>query len=121
MLWLAEFQSLMAVHYHFRMHYGHQPPTRRSIRFWENKLRTTGSLLSVKSPGKTWTSEENVNRIREAVQRSPCKSVCAAGLQLYINNMLKQHQLLNNICVSAIGNIKSNEGYKIKMIAFEIQ
>ncbi|PSN43230.1 hypothetical protein C0J52_23979 [Blattella germanica] len=27
-------------------------PTRKNIRFWDNKLRTTGSLLRVKSPGK---------------------------------------------------------------------
>jgi hypothetical protein len=36
-----------------------------------NKLRTTGSLLHVKSSGKTWVSEQNVSRIREAFQRSP--------------------------------------------------
>jgi hypothetical protein len=41
-------------------------------------------LLCVKSPGKTWTSEENVNRIREAFQRSLHKSICAASLQLQI-------------------------------------
>jgi hypothetical protein len=33
-----------------------------NIWFWGNKLRTTGSLLHVKSPGKTQSSEENVNR-----------------------------------------------------------
>jgi hypothetical protein len=57
-LWLAELQSLTGVQHHFKMQYGHQPPTQKSIRFWDNKLRTTGSLLCVKSPGKTWTSEE---------------------------------------------------------------
>jgi hypothetical protein len=37
------------------------------------KLRTTSSLLRVKSPGKAWTSEENINPIREAIQRGPLK------------------------------------------------
>jgi hypothetical protein len=37
----------------FRMQYGRQPPTRKSIRFWDNKLRTTGSLLRVKFHGKS--------------------------------------------------------------------
>jgi hypothetical protein len=60
-LWLAELQSLTVVQRRFRTQYGSQPPTRKSIQFWDNKLRTTGSLLHVKS-------EENVNRIREAFQ-----------------------------------------------------
>jgi hypothetical protein len=43
--------------------YGRQPHMRKSIWFWDKKLRTTGSLLGVKSPRKTQTSEENVNHI----------------------------------------------------------
>jgi hypothetical protein len=33
------------------------------IRFWDNKLGTTSSLLHVQSPEKARTSEENINRI----------------------------------------------------------
>jgi hypothetical protein len=58
MLWLAELQPLTVVKCRFRMQYVRQPPTRKSIRFWDNKLRTISSLLHVKSPGKTQTSEE---------------------------------------------------------------
>jgi hypothetical protein len=47
-------------------------------------MRTTGSLLHVKSPGKTWISEENVNRIREVFQQNWRKSIRAASLQLQI-------------------------------------
>ncbi|PNF43421.1 hypothetical protein B7P43_G13453, partial [Cryptotermes secundus] len=47
-----------------------------SIRIWDNKLRTTRSLLRVKSP------EENVNRFRGAFQRSPRKPIRPASLQL---------------------------------------
>ncbi|PSN32315.1 hypothetical protein C0J52_27231 [Blattella germanica] len=78
-LWLAELQSVTSVQRRFRTRYGYHPPTRKSIRFWDNKLRTTGSLLRVKSPGKPWTSDEKVDRIREAFQRSPRKSVRAAS------------------------------------------
>jgi hypothetical protein len=70
--------------------YGHQPPTRKSIQFWDNKLRTTGSLLRVKSPG---ISEENFNRIREAFPRSPHESICAASLQLQIPHSTVQDEL----------------------------
>jgi hypothetical protein len=62
-LWLAKLQFLTVVYRRFRRQYGRQPPTRESIRFWNNKLTTTGSLLCVKSPGKTWISEEIVNQI----------------------------------------------------------
>ncbi|PSN55540.1 hypothetical protein C0J52_20114 [Blattella germanica] len=78
-LWLAELQSVTSVQRRFRTRYGCHPPTRKSIRFWDNKLRTTGSLLRVKSPGKPRTSDETVDRIREAFQRSPRTSVRAAS------------------------------------------
>ncbi|PSN47258.1 hypothetical protein C0J52_16522, partial [Blattella germanica] len=68
----------------FRTRFGCHPPTRKSIRFWDNKLRTTGSLLRVKSPEKPRTSDEKVDRIREAFPRSPRKSVRAASLQLQV-------------------------------------
>jgi hypothetical protein len=84
MLWLAKLQSLTAVQCRFRTQYGYLPPTWRSIRSWDNEPRTTGSLLHVKSTGETQTSEENINRIREAFQLSPCKSIHAARLQLQI-------------------------------------
>jgi hypothetical protein len=58
MLCLAVLQSLTAVRCHFRTQYGCQPPTWKSIQFWDNKLKTIGSLSHVKSSGKTWTTEE---------------------------------------------------------------
>ncbi|PSN44276.1 hypothetical protein C0J52_19636 [Blattella germanica] len=83
-LWLAELQSVTSVQLRFRTRYGCHPPTRKSIRLWDNKLRTTGNLLRVKSSGKPRTSDEKVDRIREAFQRSPRKSVRVASLQLQI-------------------------------------
>jgi hypothetical protein len=63
----SRLQSHTADQHRFRTQYGCQLPTWKSIRFWDNKLRTTGSLLHVKSPGKTRTSEENVTRIIEVM------------------------------------------------------
>ncbi|PNF19368.1 hypothetical protein B7P43_G06344 [Cryptotermes secundus] len=82
LLWLAELQFLTAAQCRFGTQYGRQPPTRKSIRFWENKLRTTGSLLLIKSPGKIQTSEENVIRIKQAFQRSPRKLIHPLSLKL---------------------------------------
>jgi hypothetical protein len=39
-LWLEEMQCLTTLQRHFRTQYGRQPPTRKIIRFWYNKLRT---------------------------------------------------------------------------------
>jgi hypothetical protein len=82
LLWLAELQFLTAVQGRFRTQFGRQPPIRKRIPFVDNKLMTTGSLLRVKSSGKTRISKENVNCIAEAFQRSPRKSIRAASLQL---------------------------------------
>jgi hypothetical protein len=49
-LWLTELQSLTAVQRRLRTQYGREHPIRESIRLWDNKLRTTGSLLRAKSP-----------------------------------------------------------------------
>jgi hypothetical protein len=44
------------------------------------------NTLLVKSPGKTRTSEENVNRIRKAFQWNPCKSIRAAVTKSTFNS-----------------------------------
>jgi hypothetical protein len=102
MVWLAELQSLTAVQHHFRTQFGRQPPTWKNIWFWDNKLRATGSLLHVKS-WKKQTSEENVNRIREAFQQSQRKSIHAASLQV------------QNPC-STVHDVLHKRVYKIHMI-----
>ena len=113
-LWLAELQSVTSVQRRFRNRYGRQPPTRKSIRFWDNKLRTTGSLLRVKSPGKLRTSEEKVNRIRETFQRSPRKSIRAASLQLQIprstvHDVLHKRLRLRAYKIQMVHAIKPND------------
>jgi hypothetical protein len=102
-LWLAELQPLTAAQHCFRMQYGRQPPTWKSIRFWDDKLRSTGSLLYIKSR----TSEENVSHNRKAFQRSPCKSILAASLQLPISHSAVHNVLHKRLCLRA---------YKIQMI-----
>jgi hypothetical protein len=60
--------------------------------FWDNKLWITGSLLLVKSPGKTRTSEENVDRIKEAFQRSlRCMRCPNYHVKLSSNKMGRRH------------------------------
>jgi hypothetical protein len=39
--------SRVAVQRRFKMQYGRQPPTRKSIQFWDNKLRTAGVACKI--------------------------------------------------------------------------
>jgi hypothetical protein len=63
-------------------------------------------LLCVKF-GKTWTSEENVSRIREVFQRSLHKTIHAASLQLQIPCSTVHNVPHKRLCLRA---------YKIQMI-----
>jgi hypothetical protein len=83
---------------------GCQPPTWKSIWFWDNKLRTT---VAYKISWKDWTSEECVNCIREAFQWSLCKSFHAASLQLQIPCSTVHNVLHKRFCTRA---------HKIQMI-----
>jgi hypothetical protein len=57
-LWLAESKSMTAVQCHFRTEYRYESPAHISIWFWDNKLRTKGSLLCEKAPAKPGTTEK---------------------------------------------------------------
>lgn len=74
----------------FRLRFNLRPldlvPDRNAIIRWVASFRTTGSTLKKKPPGRPRTvrTPENVERIRQVVQRSPRRSVVkqAAALQL---------------------------------------
>lgn len=86
---LAEHKSIIRVQRLFRRQYNLRPreavPTYVSIMKWDRQLRETGSLLSnAGKHSKRKVSDENVERIREAFQRSPRKSIRRASVQLNI-------------------------------------
>ncbi|KAJ4447016.1 hypothetical protein ANN_09004 [Periplaneta americana] len=86
---LAEHRSIIRVQRLFRRQYNLRPreavPTYVSIMKWDRQLRETGSLLSnAGKHSKRKVSDENVERIREAFQRSPRKSIRQASVQLNI-------------------------------------
>ncbi|PSN29581.1 hypothetical protein C0J52_27844, partial [Blattella germanica] len=98
---LAELKSIIRVQRLFRRQYNLMPrdavPTYVSIMKWESQLRETGSLLS--NAGKHFkrkVSDENVEHIREAFQRSPRKSFRQASVQLNIP-LTTVHTVLHKI------------------------
>jgi transposase len=66
----------------FRTHYQKDSPSRNSIIDWKKKFLETGSVLSKKSSGRPRTSNDDVERVREAFARSPRKSLRTAANEL---------------------------------------
>ncbi|PSN45233.1 hypothetical protein C0J52_07014 [Blattella germanica] len=81
-LWLAELKYVTRVQRKFRLVYHRQPPTRRSIYQWMNKLKETGSVLKGKTTSRPRVSDERVEEVRDAFVRSPSKSIPVASRQL---------------------------------------
>ena len=74
-------------------------PSRNSILRWVNALRTSGSLLKIKppkppSPART---PKNVNRVREAITRSPKRSVRRHFTEMGISQSTMQRILYKGL------------------------
>ena len=66
-------------------------PSRNSILRWVNALRTTGSLLKTKpGPARTARTLGNVDRVREAIIRSPRRSARRHSAELGLSQSTVQ-------------------------------
>lgn len=82
--WLAEFKYPKIVERRFRQQWPEkQPPDRHTITTWHRKLLETGSVVEKLPRGKK-VREAQVDRIQQAFQRSPTKSVRRASRELGI-------------------------------------
>ena len=52
------------------------------MRLWHKKFMETGAVFDTRRSGRPRTSEENIERVRQAFQRSPMKSIRTASRQL---------------------------------------
>jgi len=77
-------ESATAVQRAFRLRFNIQPPTRKSICRWNHEFEQIGCLCKGKSSGRPRISEDNVRRIQEIFERSPCKSTRRASSELGI-------------------------------------
>jgi hypothetical protein len=57
-------------------------PHENNITKWYRQFVETGCLCKGKSPGRARVSDDNIERVREAFQRSPRKSVAGASREL---------------------------------------
>ena len=80
--WFIKTKSDVQTQPNYRSKYGRDPPSCPSIRLWHKEFMETGTVFDTRSSGRPRTSEENIERVRQAFQRSPIKSICAAARQL---------------------------------------
>lgn len=85
-------ESVTAVQRQFRRRFNvnrnDSVPARDTILRWVNNLRTGGSIMKKKPPGRQRTvrTGENVERVREAILRSPRRSARRHAVALQISN-----------------------------------
>lgn len=85
-------ESVTAVQREFRrrfnIHRNDSVPTRDTILRWVHNLRTGGSIMKKKPPGRQRTvrTQENVERVRQAVMQSPRRSAHRHSAALQISN-----------------------------------
>jgi transposase len=73
-VWVCETKSVTQMQRNFRTHYQKDPPSRNSIIDWKKKFLETGSV-SKKSSGRPSTSNDDAECVREALARTPRKSL----------------------------------------------
>ena len=74
-MWYHETKSLFSVQRRFRNEYGRPPPDVKSIEVWYSKFVDTGSVGDLNISDRPSVSDETVDAVREAFQRSPGKSM----------------------------------------------
>ena len=80
--WFIETKSDVQTQRNYRSKYGRDPPSRPSIRLWHKKFMETKTVFDTRRSGRPRTSEENIECVRQAFQRSPIKSIRTAARQL---------------------------------------
>jgi len=71
-------RSVITMQREFRARFKKDAPHRNNITRWYRQFVETRCLCKGKSPGRPHVSDDNIERVREAFQRSPRKSVARA-------------------------------------------
>ena len=86
---------------------GHDGGPRPSIHLWHKKFMETGTVFDTRRSGRLRTSEENIDSVRQAFQRSPMKSIRTAARQLELPHSTVHKVLHKNLRLYA---------YKVQML-----
>ena len=102
--WFIETKSDVQTQRNYRSKYGKDPPSHPSIRLWHKKFIET--VFNTRS-WQPRTSEENIEHVRQAFQRSPMKSIRTAAKQLELPYSTVHKVLHRNLRLHA---------YKVQML-----
>ena len=105
--WFIETKSDVQTQRNYKSKYGRDPPSRPSIRLWHKKFMETGSVFDARRSGRPRPSKENIERVRQAFQRSPMKSIRTAARQLDLPRATVHKVLHKNLKLFA---------YKVQML-----
>ena len=105
--WFIETKSDVQTRQNYRSKYGRDPPSRPSIRLWHKKSMETGTVFDTRRGGRPRASEENIERVRQAFQRSPMKSIRTAYKKLELPRSTVHKVLHKNLRLHA---------YKVQML-----
>ena len=83
------------------------PPSRPSIRLLHKKFMETGTVFDTRRSGRPRTSEENIERVRQAFQRFPMKFIRTAARKLELPRSTVHKVLHKNLRLYA---------YKMQML-----
>ena len=64
--WFIKTKSDVQTQRNYRSKYGRDPPSHPSIRLWHKKFMETGTVFDTRRSGRPRTSEENIERVRQA-------------------------------------------------------
>ena len=95
--WFIETKSDVQTQGNYRSKYGRDPPSRPSIRLWHKKFMETGTVFNTRRSGRPRTSEKNIERVRQAFQRFPMKSIPTAARQLELPRSTVHKVLYKNL------------------------
>ena len=77
--WFIQTKSDVQTQQNYRSKCGRDLPSRPSIHLWHKKFMETGTVFDARRSGRPRPSEENIERVRQAFQCSPMKSIRTAA------------------------------------------
>ena len=91
-------RSAITVRREFRARFRKDAPWRNNITSWYRQFVETGCLCKGKSPGRPRVSDDNIERVRDALLRSPRKSVARASREIDMPKMTAWKVLRKRPC-----------------------
>ena len=102
--WFIETKSDVQTQRNYRSKYGRDSPSRPLICLWHKKFMETGTVFNTRRSGQLRTSEENIERVRQAFQCS-IKSIHTAARQVELpcstNSAQSPTQEFKTLCLQS--------------------